>query len=95
MSDTCKNDVKAVYEALKERYDLKLTTGLAIDAGFDWDMDVLTGKSGSDTFYLYDNGANIILDYDTEEGLSNNHWHPADEEEAAQLVTGFMEGHLR
>ena len=88
-------DLKPIYEQLKDRYDLTLTTGLAVDAGFGWDLPVLTGKSGKDTFYLYDNGANIILDYDTEKGLSDNHWHPADKEEAVQLVIEFMEEHLR
>lgn len=88
-------DLKPIYAQLKDKYDLKLTAGFAVDAGFGEDLDVLTGKSGSDTFYLYDNGANIILDYNTEKGISDNHWHPADEKEAAQLVIEFMEGRLR
>lgn len=84
-----------IYEQLKDRYDLKLTSGLAVDAGFGEDLPVLTGKSGAETFFLYDNGANIILDYDTEQGIAHNHWHPAGEEEAARLVIEFMEGRLR
>ena len=88
-------DLEPVYAQLKDRYDLTLTTGLAVDAGFGWDLPVLTGKSGKDTFYLYDNGANIILDYNTETGLSDSHWHPEDEEDAVRLVIEFMEGHLR
>jgi hypothetical protein len=88
-------DLKHVYEQLKDKYDLTLTTGLAVDAGFGEDLPVLTGKSGADTFYLYDNGANIILDYNTEAGISDNHWHPEDEEDAARLVMEFMEGRLR
>ena len=88
-------DLKPIYTQLKDRYDLKLTTGLAVDAGFGWDLPVLTGASGKDTFYLYDNGANAILDYNTETGISCNHWHPEDEEEAILLVIEFMEGRLR
>lgn len=88
-------DLKPIYEQLKDRYDLTLTTGLAVDAGFGWDLPVLTGRSGKDTFYLYDNGANIILDYNTERGISHQHWHPVGEEEAIRLVAEFMEGRLR
>lgn len=88
-------DLKPIYEQLKDKYDLTLTTGLAVDAGFGWDLPVLTGKSGKDTFYLYDNGANIILDYNTEKGISDKHWHPVGEEGAVRLVIEFMEGRLR
>lgn len=88
-------DLESVYAQLKDRYDLTLTTGLKVDAGFGWDLPVLTGKSGKATFYLYDNGANIILDYNTETGISHNHWHPEDEAEAVGLVIEFMEGRLR
>ena len=88
-------ELKPVYGQLKDKYDLTLTTGLAVDAGFGEDLPVLTGKSGGETFYLYDNGANIILDYNTEKGIAHNHWHPAGEEEAAHLVIEFMEGRLR
>lgn len=87
-----KLDLDFICDQLKDKYDLELTTGLALNAGFDWDMKVLTGKSDLGRFYLYDNGANLILDYDTEEGIANRHWHPEDTAEALTLVAAFMEG---
>ena len=84
-----------IYDQLKDKYDLELTSGLALDARFGWDMGVLTGKSVLGRFYLYDNGANIILDYDTEEGIAHRHWHPEDTAEALNYVVAFMEGTIQ
>ena len=87
-------DLKEIYNKLKERYELELSTGLALNAGFGWDMEVLTGKSTLGRFYLYFNGMNVILDYDTEEGMCDKHWHPGDTAEALELVVAFMEAQL-
>ena len=84
-------NLKYIYDQLKDKYDLELTTGLALDAGFGWDMEVLTGKSFLGRFYLYDEGCHYILNYDTEEGIANKHWHPQDTTEALELVVAFME----
>lgn len=85
-------DLEYIYSQLKDKYNLALTTGLALDAGFAEDLQVLTGKSSIGRFYLYHNGMDLILDYDTEEGISGNHWHPADTAEALGYVVAFMEG---
>lgn len=85
-------DLRFIYENLKGKYPLELTTGLALDAGFGWDMEVLTGKSVLGRFYLYDEGVHFILNYDTDEGLANRHWHPKDTAEALDYVAAFMEG---
>ena len=45
-------DLKYIYKQLKDKFDLELTSGLALDAGFGWDMEVLTGKSTLGRFYL-------------------------------------------
>ena len=84
-------NLELIYDQLKDKYDLELTTGLALDAGFGWDLKVLSGKSAMGRFYLYDSGANFILDYDTEEGMAKKHWHPEDTEEALHYVVAFME----
>ena len=85
-------NLEFIYDKLKDKYDLELTTGLALNAGFDWNMKVLTGRSVLGRFYLYDNGANAILDYDTEQGIANKHWHPNDNAEALSYVASFMDG---
>ena len=85
-------NLKYIYDQLKDKYGLELTTGLALDAGFGWDMEVLTGKSILGRFYLYDEGCHYILNYDTDEGIANEHWHPDDTAEALELVVAFMEG---
>lgn len=87
-------DLQFIYDRLKDKYDLELTTGLALDAGFSWDVEVLTGKSILGRFYLYDEGCHCILNYDTEEGMCDKHWHPGDTAEALELVVAFMEARL-
>ena len=87
-------DLNYIYDQLKDKYDLELTTGLALDAGFGWDMEVLTGKSVLGRFYLYDEGCHFILNYDTDEGMADRHWHPEDTAEALGYVEAFMEGQL-
>lgn len=87
-------DLRYIYDRLSGKYDLELTTGLALDAGFSWDMDVLTGESALGRFYLYDEGCHSILNYDTEDGIAHRHWHPENTTEALALVTAFMDGTL-
>lgn len=85
-------NLKDIYDKLKGQYVLELSTGLALNAGFDWDLEVLTGKSTLGRFYLYFNGIDAILDYDTEYGISSSHWHPHNNDEALGYVVSFMEG---
>lgn len=87
-------DLKQIYSQLSDEYAIELTSGLALDAGFDWDLEVLTGKSVLGIFYLYFNGIDAILDYDSEHGKVCKHWHPVDMNEAVQMVIDFMEGKL-
>jgi hypothetical protein len=87
-------DLKTIYHKLQKQYAVELSTGLALNAGFDWDMEVLTGKSILGRFYLYFNGMDAVLDYNTEYGMSSHHWHPADNDEALDYVVRFMEGTL-
>ena len=85
-------DLKYIYEQLKDKYDLQLANGLELNAGFGWDIEVLTGESCLGRFYLYDEVVHYILNYDTDEGMASRHWHPEDTEEALRYVVAFMEG---
>ena len=88
-------DLKSIYNLLNGKYELTLTTGLTLDAGFGWDLEVLTGKCKAGQFFLYDEGFGAIFDYNDPNGtISNKHWHPADNQEAIQYVIDFMEDKL-
>ncbi len=88
-------NLRYIYDQLKDKYDLELTTGLASNAGFGWDMKILTGEGKLGRFYLYDEGAGPILNYDDPTGgLAMDHWHPGDTQEALQYVVAFLEGNL-
>lgn len=85
-------DLHGIYNKLKEQYSLELTSALALNAGFGWDQDVLTGESPLGRFYLYFNGVDAVLDYDSECGYSGDHWHPYNNKQAIAYVIHFMEG---
>ena len=87
-----KLDLSFIYQNIKDKYSLTLTNARSLNAGFGWDMEVLTGESDLGRFYLYDEGVHYILNYDTEDGMANKHWHPKDTEEALRYVIAFMEG---
>lgn len=85
-------DLDFIYHQLKEKYSVELTSGPQLAAGFGWDVPVLTGAGPLGRFYLYDEGIQCTLDYDTEEGPSGIHWHPQDTAEALHSVAAFIEG---
>lgn len=91
MQSNTNPELAEVYSKLKDTYCLTLTTGLQLDAGFSWEVPVLTGKSDKGTFYLYDEGAGMEMNYDTEEGIHPNHWHPECVQQMIQLVVAFMD----
>lgn len=94
IAETPQLDLKYIYNQLKGKYKLELTTGSALEAGFyGWER-VLTGKVSTGQFYLYFNGMDNIFDYDTQEGIAGRHWHPYDTDEALGLVIDFMEGKI-
>ena len=53
MFNITENDVKAVYEALKDRYDLVLINAYALDEGYTEDCLVLVGKAHGQIIQLY------------------------------------------
>ena len=85
-------DLDFIYDKLKEKYNVELTSGLQLDTGFGWDIPVLTGKGPLGRFHLYDEGIQCTLDYDTEGGFANRHWHPQDTAEALNYVAAFLDG---
>lgn len=92
MFDITENDVKAVYEALKDRYDLVLTNAYALDEGYTEDCLVLVGKARGLVLELYEDGGDFVLDVMNAEQTAGTHWHPNDVEAAVGYVAEFMEG---
>lgn len=92
MFDITDNDVKAVYDLLKDRYDLILTNTAALDAGFTVDCAILMGKAHGQIIQLYEYGGDFILDVTDEAQTMGTHWHPIDIESAVRDITEFMEG---
>ena len=86
------DDVLAVYEQLKDRYDLVLTTTSALDEGFTVDCPIIVGKAHGQIIELYKDGSYFILDVMDELQTKGTHWHPNDVEGAVGSIVEFMEG---
>ena len=92
-------DVLAVYEILKDRYDLTLTTSTAVDDGFTIDCPIIVAKANGLILWLYSDGDVFVLDVMDEGQRKGTHWHPDDVESAVEDIAEFMVGksdyHLR
>ena len=86
------DDVLAVYEQLKDRYDLVLTNTFALDEGFTVDCPIILGKAHGQIIELYKDGSYFILDVMDEEQTKGTHWHPNDVGGAVGYIVEFMEG---
>ena len=92
-------DVLAVYEILKGRYDLTLTNSAAVDDGFTIDCPIIVAKARGLILWLYSDGDVFVLDVMDEGYTKGTHWHPDDVESAVEDIAEFMVGksdyHLR
>lgn len=86
------DNVIAVYERLKDRYDLVLATSSELDEGFTIDCPVIVGKAHGQIIELYDDGAMFVMDVMDAEKTMGTHWHPYDVENAVDDIAEFMEG---
>lgn len=89
-------DVVAIYETLKDKLPLTLTSAYQMENGkedYDADYIMVCGTSSVGTFQLYDDGLYGVFDVEKADG-SYAHWHPADINEAVNMVEKFMEGKL-
>ncbi len=92
MFDITVDDVLKVYEQLKDRYDLRLTTTSELDEGFSVDCPIIVGKAHGQIIELYEDGGDFILDVMDAEQTKGTHWHPNDVESAINDITEFMNG---
>ena len=86
------DDVLAVYEQLKNRYDLVLTTTSALDEGFSVDCPIIVGKAHGQIIELYEDGGDFIMDVMDAEQTKGTHWHPNDVKGAVKYIVEFMDG---
>ena len=86
------DDVLAVYEQLKNGYDLVLTTTSALDEGFNVDCHIIVGKAHGQIIELYEDGGDFIMDVMDAEQTKGTHWHPNDVEDAVDYIVEFMDG---
>ena len=92
MVDITANDVLAVYEQLKNKYDLVLTNTAALNQGFTIDCPIIVGKAHGQVIELYENAGDFVLDVMDEAQTKGAHWHPYDVESAVNDVAEFMDG---
>ena len=92
MFDSTVDDVMAVYEQLKDRYDLVLTTTSALDEGFTIDCPIVVGKAHGQIIELYEDGGVFVLEVMDAAKTKGSHWHPKDVESAIDDIVKFMEG---
>ena len=99
MIDIFDKDVLAVYEILKDRYDLTLTNSTAVDDGFTIDCPIIVAKAHGLILWLYSDGDVFVLDVMDEGQRKGTHWHPDDVKSAVEDIAEFMDGksdyHLR
>ncbi len=86
------DNLNAVYDQLKDRYDLILTTTSALDEGFTVDCPIIVGKAHGQVIELYEDGGDFVLDVMNAEQTKGTHWHPNDVEGAIDDIVKFMEG---
>lgn len=86
------DDLRTVYERLKDHYKLVWTTTFALDEGFTVDCPIIVGKAHRQIFELYKDGGMFILDIMDEAQTKGTHWHPNDVENAIEYIEEFMDG---
>ena len=85
-------DLLAVYEQLKDKYDLILTDTGSVDDGFTIDCPIIVGKAHGHILWLYEDGGDFVLDVINEEHTKGTHWHPYNVERAVKAISEFMDG---
>lgn len=92
MFDMTDENVLAVYNHLKDKYDILLTTTSALDEGFTIDCPVIVGKAHGQIVELYSDGDMFILDVMDDEQTKGTHYHPYNVDSAIDYIAEFMDG---
>ena len=85
-------DVLTVYQQLKDKYDLVLTTTAELDDGFTIDVPIIVGKAHEQIIQLYACEDIFVMDVLNDEKTMCTHWHPYDVDMAVKDIAEFMDG---
>ena len=84
-------DLLFVYDQLKDKYPLTLTTTKTFDDGFTIDTPIIVGRAHGQIITLYAIG-DFVLDVMDEEMAKGTHGHPVNTQVAIGEISEFMEG---
>lgn len=92
ISEKTEQDIFNVYEQLKNKYDLVLTTTSKLDEGFTVDCPIIVGKAHEQIIELYEwDGMFVMVVMDVEK-TKGTHWHPYEINDAVNDIVEFMGG---
>lgn len=86
------DDVFAVYQRLKDKYNLVMTRTSLLDEGFTIDCPIIVGKDHGQIIWLYACEDMFVVDVLDEAQTMCTHWHPYDVDSAAEDIEEFMRG---
>lgn len=92
MFDITVEDLLAVYDQLKDRYEMILTNTFSLDEGFTIDCPILVAQAHGRILELYACAGDFVLDVMDAEKTKGTHWHPNDVADAVNDIVEFMEG---
>lgn len=85
-------DIFNIYEQLKNKYDIVLTTTFQLSEGFTIDCPIIVGKSHEQIIELYVCDGMFVLDVMNAEKTQGTHWHPHEINDAINDIVEFMNG---
>jgi len=83
-------EIYAIYERLKDKYDVRIDDSKDVDDGFSSHFPVLHGTTKSGVFWLYLYGDLFVLSVDNANGY-HDHWHPQSADEAFSDIIDLFE----
>lgn len=104
------NDIELIYEKVKEKAQVRLTSTAALEEGFTWDVPVICGETEQGRFWLYadedvpdPHGLEFVFSVAYQKRtwlrkrsvLRYTHWHPQTIEDAVNDIHAFMTGQIR
>ena len=89
-------ELKLIFEMLKDKYDLIYTTTFALNDGYMIDVPVIRGKGKDRHFDLYMEDDLFVFSvelYEKQGEDKYSHTHPYNSAAAIKLIEDFLAGH--
>ena len=87
------NELRCIYEKMKDKYDLILTNTFALNDGYTIDVPVIRGISSDRRFDLYKEEDLFVFSvefFDKSGDEKYSHEHPYDTNDAVDYIEKFM-----